>query len=106
MGSTAYWPANLSINACISWEETGSTGGGVGEGLGVGVGVGEVEGVGVGVGVVGVGEGTEARLKTLPARYEAPQMVPASIEKRMVKRKYLKKDFTAPNYSIRGCARR
>ena len=94
LGSTAYWPANLSIKACISWEETGGGGGGVGEGLGVGdgvgLGVGDGEGVGGGVGAsVGVGEGEEARLKTLPARYEAPQIIPASIEKRTVKRKYL-----------------
>ena len=98
LGSTAYWPANLSIKACISWEETGGGGGGVGEGLGVGdgvgLGVGDGEGVGGGVGAsVGVGEGAEARLKTLPARYEAPQIIPASIEKRTTERKYLMKIF-------------
>jgi len=101
-GLTPYWPANLSINAFISWEETGGGGGGVGEGIGVGVGVGVGEGEGVGVGVgglVGVGEGTEARPKTLPARYEAPQIIPVSIEKETAQRKYLRKDFTGPNYN-------
>ncbi len=107
LGSTAYWAAKRSIKACISWGETGGGGEGVGGGLGVGdgvgLGVGDGEGVGGGVGAsVGVGEGAEAKLKTFPARYDNPQIVPASIEKRTAKRKYLRKDFTAPNYSIRG----
>lgn len=97
LGSTAYWPANLSIKACISWGETGGGRGGVGEGLGVGDGVGL--GVGDGEGV-GDGVGAEARLRTFPARYEAPQIVAASIEKRTAKRKYLRKDFTCQSKSI------
>src|SRR3972149_7113253 len=107
LGSTAYWAANFSINAFISWEETGGGGGGVGEGIGVGVGVGvgvgEGEGVGVGVGgAVGVGEGTEARLKTFPARYEAPQTIAVSMVKETAQRKYLRKGFTGPNYNTGG----
>src|SRR3990170_3472688 len=97
-GSTAYWLANLSMKACISWEETGGGGGG---------GVGEGEGVGVGVGgAVGVGEGTEARPKTLPARYEAPQTIAVSMVKETAQRKYLRKDFIGPNYNTGGGGRK
>ena len=64
---------------------------GVGLGVGVGVGVGEGEGVGVGVAeLVGDGEGVDARLKTLPARYDKVQTVAVSPRNKIRKKRYLK----------------
>lgn len=76
----------------------GGGGGGVGEGTGVGVGVGEGIGVGVWVGV-GDGDsmGVETMLKTFSDSFsEITQIVPGIAIKRSKRKKYFKKDFTAP----------